>query len=165
MGGLPLFFQHVASLCSFILLSLYYLEALTLTMVLLLFFVWFLIETSIVSLPERQNRGVFVFLFGGVFLFFLAKTWVFLFVFFEVSMFPILFLIVSWGYQIERFQAANYFLVYAFFCSLPFFVLLQYFLFFFSLSTTSGFYLLSTPLVVFLFLPFLVKLPFFLFHL
>lgn len=79
-------------------------------------------------------------------------------------MFPILLFILSWGYQIERFQAANFFLVYAFFCSLPFFCFLALWLFETNTLCLFSWLRSNTNIVLFLLLPFLVKLPFFFFH-
>jgi NADH-ubiquinone oxidoreductase chain 4 len=72
---------------------------------------------------------------------------------------------VGWGYQIERFQASNYFLVYAFICSLPFF---SFLLFFILSNNRINIIFLTKPLFVFyvvLLLPFIAKLPFFFLHL
>lgn len=79
-------------------------------------------------------------------------------------MFPILLLIISGGYQIERFQAANYFLIYAFFCSLPFFLFVVIFLRYLKIKLFSFFIVFSFLALVFI-APFLVKLPFFFLHL
>jgi NADH-ubiquinone oxidoreductase chain 4 len=124
-----------------------------------------LIKPSILPLLKKQNTLIFTFMMLRILFFFLAKTWVLLFVWFEFSIFPIIFFIVSWGYQTERFQAANYFLIYAFFCSLPFFIIIQHHIIFLRVSSVTFFYRVATKIFVFLLLPFLVKLPFFLFHL
>lgn len=43
----------------------------------------------------------------------------FFYFFFEFSLIPTLFLIIGWGYQVERIQASIYFLIYTMFASLP----------------------------------------------
>ena len=123
------------------------------------------INISINKKIKQETIFLFIVLFFSNILFFLTKTLIFLFIMFEFSMFPIIFLIVSWGYQIERFIATNYFLVYAFFCSLPLFVLLMFFINFILRVEYMTDFIVLTKYIIFLFAPFLVKLPFFLLHL
>jgi len=57
----------------------------------------------------------------GVF-FFLSTNFFMFYVFFEMSLFPIIFIILIDGVQIEKLRAATYLLFYALGCSLPFLV-------------------------------------------
>lgn len=57
-------------------------------------------------------------------MFFLSSRWFLLYFFFECSLVPLIVLILGWGYQPERLQAAGYILVYTVCGSLPFLVML-----------------------------------------
>lgn len=93
------------------------------------------------------------------------------YVFFEVSLLPLIFIIMGWGYQVERLQATYYLLLYTVFGSMPFFLVLIYLnnfflslnwqVFFFSFLVTKVYYLLFFMV----FLSFFIKLPVYLFHL
>nr|YP_010531185.1 NADH dehydrogenase subunit 4 [Athalia scapulata]UXW93407.1 NADH dehydrogenase subunit 4 [Athalia scapulata] len=101
-----------------------------------------------------------------------SVTNLFLFyLFFECSLIPILCLILGWGYQFDRVQAAIYLFFYTLFASLPFlFCLINIFLnkfslnfLFFSLNMNN--YNLNFFIYFFVILAFLVKMPMFLVHL
>jgi len=85
---------------------------------------------------------------------------------FECSLIPILFLILGWGYQIERVQAGIYIMFYTLFASLP-----LLFLFFVSYSQAGGRYMyfgfleINLYLYIFFSFAFLVKFPIYIFHL
>ena len=113
---------------------------------------------------KKNTNLLYLIIITAIFVFFYTKRLIYLFFLFEIVFFPVVFLILGWGYQVERLQASNYFLVYRFFCSLPFIIILLIIVFFF--KTSYLFYLfLSGRLVFLLFLPFLVKTPIFLLHL
>ena len=130
--------------------------------------VLFIIVTINISINKKikfETTILFIILFFFNILFFITKTLVFLFIIFEFSIFPIIFLMISWGYQIERFIATNYFLIYAFFCSLPFFVMLMFFMNYILRIEFIIDFIFYTKYIIFMFIPFLVKLPFYLLHL
>nr|YP_009643527.1 NADH dehydrogenase subunit 4 [Antilochus coquebertii]APO08970.1 NADH dehydrogenase subunit 4 [Antilochus coquebertii] len=83
-----------------------------------------------------------------------------MYIFFESSMVPILFLIFGWGYQPERLLAGFYLLFYTLFASLPMLLGILYIfydgftLFFFLIECDCNFYLYLS-----LILAFLVKMP------
>ena len=89
----------------------------------------------------------------------------FLFVMYEFILFPIILLIIFYGYQYERFNASLFFIIYRFMCSLPFFAV---FIFLrrriCSRLLYTYFLLFYTPLILVLYIPFFVKLPFFMLH-
>ena len=95
--------------------------------------------------------------------------------FFEFSLIPTIFLIMGWGYQIERVQATIYFLIYTLFASLPLLIFLSKLeagrggLIFTSLQglldSSYPTNLFSCLLVWRSIGAFLVKLPIFIFHL
>ena len=57
-------------------------------------------------------------------LFFLSNNLFTFYLFFEIRIIPILFLILGFGYQTERIQAATYLLIYTILCSFPFIFLI-----------------------------------------
>jgi len=59
-------------------------------------------------------------------LFFLSTNFFMFYVFFEISLFPIIFMILIDGVQIEKLRAAVYLLFYALGCSLPFLLTIFY---------------------------------------
>lgn len=59
-------------------------------------------------------------------LFFLSTNFFIFYVFFEMSLFPIIFIILMDGVQIEKLSAATYLLFYALGCSLPFLLTIFY---------------------------------------
>jgi len=59
-------------------------------------------------------------------LFFLSTNFFMFYVFFEMSLFPIIFMILIDGVQIEKLSAATYLLFYALGCSLPFLLTIFY---------------------------------------
>nr|YP_009130790.1 NADH dehydrogenase subunit 4 [Ibalia leucospoides]AIK21711.1 NADH dehydrogenase subunit 4 [Ibalia leucospoides] len=89
--------------------------------------------------------------------------------FFEVSMLPTLFLIISWGNQYERMESGIYMLMYTLFASLPMMIIL---LKIFYISFSMNMILLNNMnlinyiyMYIYLLMIFLVKLPMFMFHL
>nr|UFQ24450.1 NADH dehydrogenase subunit 4 [Pingus sinensis] len=96
-------------------------------------------------------------------LFFVPAGLIWMYIYFELTIFPILIMILGYGSQVEKVGAGFYLLTYTIFCSLPF--LLIYF--------QSGAYwglsyfdvLLSWEVALFLCLSFMVKLPVYFLHL
>lgn len=90
------------------------------------------------------------------------------YVFFESSLIPTLFLILGWGYQLERLQAGIYLLFYTLFASLPMLIGIFYL---YNNLNSDNFYILFNNifdynlLYLCIILAFLVKIPIFLVHL
>nr|QLI42477.1 NADH dehydrogenase subunit 4 [Trogoderma granarium] len=103
----------------------------------------------------------------SLFLVFSSINLFFFYLFFEISLIPLLFLIVGWGAQPERIQAGFYLMFYTLFASLPMMIFLFY-LYLLVNSMDFGFLLIDFD-SIFLFLcmsmVFLVKAPMFLVHL
>nr|AOX15198.1 NADH dehydrogenase subunit 4 [Achatinella sowerbyana] len=101
---------------------------------------------------------------------FMSKNFFMFYLFFEASLLPTLFLIMSWGYQPERLQAGSYMMLYTVFASLP---LLLSIVFFYLCYNTMNLFLLklnsilinSSSKLLLLILAFLVKLPMYSMHL
>lgn len=125
---------------------------------------WF-IPLCITASTYKQIKyflEAFFFIFS---LIFYVKSLFLFFFFFELSLFPIIIIILGFGYQGERSSAATYLLLYTIFCSLPFFWVLSVFY-----REIEGYinvlFCEITCLIKTIFLmPFLVKLPLFLLHL
>nr|YP_010535319.1 NADH dehydrogenase subunit 4 [Coptosoma variegatum]UYA97858.1 NADH dehydrogenase subunit 4 [Coptosoma variegatum] len=118
---------------------------------------------------EGEMVGEFMFILWFLFLvlivtFSLDNLFLF-YLFFEMSIVPVLFLIFGWGYQPERLSAGYYLLFYTLTASLPLLISLFYL---FSFAFTFNFYFISVELnsylMVALILAFLVKMPMFFFH-
>nr|AZN62410.1 NADH dehydrogenase subunit 4 [Achatinella fulgens] len=99
---------------------------------------------------------------------FLSKNFFMFYMFFEASLLPTLFLILSWGYQPERLQAGSYMMLYTVFASLP---LLLCIIFFYLFYNTMNLFLLklneiliNNIVMLLLILAFLVKLPMYSMH-
>nr|YP_009179471.1 NADH dehydrogenase subunit 4 [Cypridopsis vidua]AJY78610.1 NADH dehydrogenase subunit 4 [Cypridopsis vidua] len=102
---------------------------------------------------------------------FLSIKLIFFYVFFEASLIPIFLLIMGWGYQPERLQAAIYMLFYTLLASLPLLLIILMMQNLFSYFSLNEFILESSKSMInllimfFMILAFLVKLPMFFFHL
>lgn len=71
------------------------------------------------SSPKIFGLCIFTIIVMGL-IFFIRGNWFVLYFFFECSLIPIIILILGWGYQPERLQAAGYLLMYTVCASLPF---------------------------------------------
>lgn len=87
-------------------------------------------------------------------LFFLRRNWFWVFVFYEIRVFPILFLIILFGTQFDRLSAASYMFIYTTCCSAPFLRLVA------NMGADPSFF---TTFI--LFLVFAVKFPVYFLHL
>nr|ALO77216.1 NADH deshydrogenase subunit 4 [Glaresis sp. GLA01] len=116
-----------------------------------------------------SNLFLFVVLMLLVFLFctFLSMNLFIFYLFFEMSLIPVLILVIGWGYQPERLQAGSYLLFYTLFASLPMMIAIFYYynlyftldyFFFFKMVNNSIMYLGMN-------LVFLVKMPMYFVHL
>lgn len=105
---------------------------------------------------------------------FSIRNLIMFYLFFEVSLIPTLFIIIGWGFQLERLQAGVYFLFYTITASLP---LLLNIVFYYSnkgsfsislINIINSFKILGVleyGFILRIVLAFLVKLPIFFFHL
>ena len=123
---------------------------------------------------ELFNVIIVLLLLSLYWVFMVNRTLLFYF-FFEFSLIPTALLIMGWGYQVERFQAFIYFLIYTMFSSLPLLILIllfkssillegffDFYFCFIKINTRSA---LSFILFWGLFGAFMVKFPIYLFHL
>merc|ERR1711910_219929 len=105
-----------------------------------------------------------------LFLFFLRRKFIYMYIYFELSIIPIFIIIIGWGYQSERLGASLSLIFYTVVASIPLFLLslsilyTRKLLFWFQLSqliTNQGISLI----IIFRSLMFIVKFPIFLGHL
>lgn len=97
------------------------------------------------------------------FFFFLSTNMLMLYIFYELSLFPILVIILGFGSQIEKIGSSYYLLFYTTFCSLPF--LYVYYKRFFYLRCCFFDFVLTWELLFVLSLRFMVKFPVYFLHL
>lgn len=134
---------------------------------LFLVFLSILVIIFIVSLLSSKQIINFVQLaILFILLFFFSSSLLVLFFFFELTLCPILILIIGWGYQFERLQASRYLLIYTILCSLPiiYFVIL-FFYYTKSLFIRISYFYITFILKTLLLFVFFVKLPIFGLHL
>jgi len=119
---------------------------------------------------NNRYEETLVALFFTLFLSFRIKNLLGFYIFFELSLIPLLFIIVGWGYQSERIQAAFYLFIYTVVGSLPLLVFLVFLkeniewrVRSFKLLEGGG--VLSIYLFIFICLRFFIKLPTYGFHL
>lgn len=96
-------------------------------------------------------------------LFFVPRNIMMLYMFFELSMFPILVIILGYGSQIEKINSSYYLIFYAAFCSFPF--LFVYFKRDFNLVFTYFDFFISWEIFFILRLRFMMKFPIYFLHL
>ena len=116
------------------------------------------------TLTINNNKFIKILIYLNIiisFMFFVSNNFLNIFIFFELSLFPILLIIRIWGYQIERIQASSYLLSFTLFFSIPSFlviIILQKdinLIYIFKINMFLVFILISI---------FLIKLPMFIFH-
>nr|AIW56920.1 NADH dehydrogenase subunit 4 [Trichinella pseudospiralis]AIW56933.1 NADH dehydrogenase subunit 4 [Trichinella pseudospiralis] len=98
-------------------------------------------------------------------LFFLSDNVMMFYILFEVSVIPIYFIVLGWGNQPDRLVAANYLVVYTLMFSFPLLVLIIRLLVDNFVMGWSSLIWVDGIVVVIMVLPFVVKLPVYLFHL
>lgn len=96
-------------------------------------------------------------------LFFVPRNIIILYIFFELSMFPILVIILGYGSQIEKINSSYYLIFYAAFCSFPF--LFVYFKRDFNLVFSYFDFFISWEIFFILSLSFIMKFPIYFLHL
>nr|QNE85396.1 NADH dehydrogenase subunit 4 [Psychomyia pusilla] len=144
-----------------------------LSMGLIMLSVWIVMMMIMVSESiYYMKNNLFFFMFNNILLLlmlimvFLTMNIFMFYFFFEVSLLPVLFLIIGWGYQVERIQAGVYLLFYTLFLSLPMLLVL---INIFNVDKHLMIYLIknqnSLLMYLILMMSFLVKMPMFSIHL
>lgn len=120
---------------------------------------------GIILMSEKNNNLMILseILILVCILFFIPRNIMMLYIFFELSIFPILVMILGYGSQIEKINSSYYLLFYAAFCSFPF--LFVYFKRDFILVFSYYNYFISWELFFILSLSFIIKFPVYFLHL
>jgi len=124
-----------------------------------------IIIIGIVFLGEKNNVIIFLteFLILVSIIYFIPSNFLMLYMFFELSMFPILVMILGFGSQVEKINSSYYLMFYAAFCSFPF--LYVYFNRMFLLNFLYYDFFISWEIFLILSLSFMIKFPVYFFHL
>lgn len=124
-----------------------------------------IIIISIIFLSEKSENLLYLteVLIFVCFLFFIPRNFLILYIFFELSIFPILVIILGFGSQVEKIRASYYLIFYASLCSFPFLYVYFNVYFFFSLVYVDFF--ISWELFFILSLSFIIKFPVYFLHL
>lgn len=141
----------------------------TLTILISLLIICALISHNILT---KSTLSILILLIALVLvIIFKINSFMLFYVFFEASLIPITLMVLGWGYQPERLEAAMALIVYTIVASLPLLVLLIYFNFNRQVHFSRSFLNLSlgrnmrTLITLFLILGFLVKFPIYSVHL
>nr|YP_003097133.1 NADH dehydrogenase subunit 4 [Angiostrongylus costaricensis]ACT88803.1 NADH dehydrogenase subunit 4 [Angiostrongylus costaricensis] len=131
--------------------------------VLLVLMMVFIYGVVVISELDTNLKYLSMLLIMFCYFFFVSSNMLMLYIFFELSMFPILVMILGFGFQIEKINSSYYLLFYTAFCSLPF--LYVYYKSFFYLSYNYFDFFLSWEVLFVLSLSFMVKFPVYFLHL
>nr|AGI96037.1 NADH dehydrogenase subunit 4 [Ascaridia sp. GHL-2013] len=133
------------------------------TYVLLVIMSLFILGVVVMSESSKVLRILSSILVVVCFCFFVPGSMLMLYMFFELSIFPIVVMILGYGYQIEKISSAYYLLFYAAFCSFPF--LFIYFKSLFLMNFVYFDLVFSWEMLFVLTLSFMMKFPVFFLHL
>nr|QXJ80365.1 NADH dehydrogenase subunit 4 [Trichuris mastomysi] len=114
---------------------------------------------------ENKNYDIFIIVYLPLLILFFSLNNLFLFyIAFELSILPIFIMIAGWGNQPERLLASNYLLMYTLLFSFPLLSMIIYLTIYYS---NFWVYYLSTNNMIWtlMMMPFLVKIPIYMFHL
>lgn len=131
--------------------------------VLLVLIIVFIYGVVIIREFNRSLKYLSIMLIIVCYFFFVSSNILILYMFFELSIFPILVIILGFGLQIEKIGSRYYLLFYTVFCSLPF--LYVYYKRFFYFSYNYFDFFLSWEIIFILSLSFIVKFPVYFLHL
>ena len=139
-------------------------------MILLRIYILILIKLS-QFLSNYFNSLFFIFLILNLRLIFSFSTnnIIIFYFYFEWSLIPIFFIIIGWGYQIERIKSRFYLLMYTLFASLPLLVFIIILINFYNSLLINFIYIYSLVFfynmyIIIIVISFIVKFPIFFFH-
>jgi len=151
-------------------IDIYNIDLISISIIFLRFFILILIKLSQFNSKFLKNL-FFIFLILNIRLIFSFSTnnIIIFYFFFEWSLIPIFFIILGWGYQIERIKSSFYLLLYTLFASLPLLIFIIILInYYFSLSINFIFLFLFFKnyniYILIIIMSFLVKFPIFFFH-
>nr|YP_009243338.1 NADH dehydrogenase subunit 4 [Heterakis beramporia]AMR36305.1 NADH dehydrogenase subunit 4 [Heterakis beramporia] len=133
------------------------------TYIMLILMSLFILGVVMMSEKNKVLRILSGILVMVCFFFFVPGSMLMLYMFFELSIFPIVVMILGYGSQIEKINSAYYLLFYAALCSFPF--LFIYFKSLFFMNFVYFDFIFSWEMVFVLSLSFMMKFPVFFLHL
>nr|UZZ43919.1 NADH dehydrogenase subunit 4 [Ecnomus sp. XG-2021] len=142
-------------------------DIISMGMLMLSIWIFSLVIMSMSSLNLYKKEFMFNLLMMLILLFltFSSLNFFFFYMFFEFSLIPMVFMIIGWGYQVDRIQAGLYLFFYTILISLP---MLMCLLKLYNMENNMNMMLMNFNNVVFyiiMMLTFLVKMPMFFLHL
>ena len=151
-------------------IDIYNVDLISLRIIMLRFFILILIKLrQFISNFIKSLFFIFIILNISLIFSFSTNNIIIFYFFFEWSLIPIFFIILGWGYQIERIKSSFYLLIYTLFASLPLLIFIILIInYYFSLSINFIFLFLffyNYNIYIFIIImSFLVKFPIFFFH-
>ena len=151
-------------------IDIYNMDLISLRIIMLRFFILILIKLrQFISNFIKSLFFIFIILNISLIFSFSTNNIIIFYFFFEWSLIPIFFIILGWGYQIERIKSSFYLLIYTLFASLPLLIFIILIInYYFSLSINFIFLFLffyNYNIYIFIIImSFLVKFPIFFFH-
>nr|ART65592.1 NADH dehydrogenase subunit 4 [Lamprigera yunnana] len=144
-----------------------------LSFMMILLSIWICMLMMMASFKIYENKdyyGLFsftiLFMMICLYLTFCSMNIMMFYLFFEISLIPVLFLILGWGYQPERLQAGMYMFMYTLLGSLPFMVSIFYMYGnYMTLSLNLLFFVDSFYIYFLMIFVFLIKIPMYMVHL
>nr|YP_008145660.1 NADH dehydrogenase subunit 4 [Ascaridia galli]AGI96013.1 NADH dehydrogenase subunit 4 [Ascaridia galli]ANE06330.1 NADH dehydrogenase subunit 4 [Ascaridia galli]ANE06333.1 NADH dehydrogenase subunit 4 [Ascaridia galli]ANE06334.1 NADH dehydrogenase subunit 4 [Ascaridia galli]ANE06336.1 NADH dehydrogenase subunit 4 [Ascaridia galli] len=133
------------------------------TYIMLIIMSLFILGVVMISEKNKVLRFLSSILVVICFFFFVPGSMLMLYMFFELSIFPIIVMILGYGSQIEKVNSAYYLLFYAALCSFPF--LFIYFKSLFFVNFVYFDFVFSWEMLFILSLSFMMKFPVFFLHL
>ena len=151
-------------------IDVFNIDLISIRIILLRFYILILIKLS-QFISKYFKRLFFMFLILNLRLIFSFSTnnIIIFYFYFEWSLIPIFFIIVGWGYQIERIKSSFYLLMYTLFASLPLLIFIIILINLYN-SLSINFIFLNSLLfsyniyIIIIVISFIVKFPIFFFH-
>nr|YP_003667993.1 NADH dehydrogenase subunit 4 [Oesophagostomum quadrispinulatum]CAQ56170.1 NADH dehydrogenase subunit 4 [Oesophagostomum quadrispinulatum] len=131
--------------------------------VLLIFMMIFIYGTVLISEKNFNLLMLSAILIMICLMFFISSNMLMLYMYFELSMFPILIMILGYGSQIEKINSGYYLLFYAAICSFPFLFIYYKSMFMFTVCYFD--FIITWELFFILSLSFMMKFPVYFLHL
>ena len=151
-------------------IDIFNIDLISIRIIFLRFYILILIKISqFISNYFKSLFFIFLILNLRLIFSFSTNNIVIFYFFFEWSLIPIFFIIIGWGYQLERIKSRFYLLIYTLFASLPLLIFIIILInFYYSLSINFIYLHLSIFIyniyVLIIIISFLVKFPIFFFH-
>nr|AAN87160.1 NADH dehydrogenase subunit 4 [Varroa destructor] len=160
------FIMNMNNINLFMINNLFYIDEMS--MMLIILSIWIILLMFLSMKYNKMLFTLFNILLITLILSFSISNLILFYIMFEMTIIPMLFFIMFWGYQMERFEASIYLLLYTIFGSLPLLLMILMLNNHYSLSMFFWTFLnikLPNFEMMFLLLAFLIKMPIYGFHL